>query len=291
MNDITIVDSSEAGTGGEVHWSVELSIDTTAGSTGRIVAFSSSPPDGSVIASDEVGVTYGSVVEATATPPEEGGDVGLEDALWMLTSLDGRSVIEGTQITAEFKDGQLSGSAGCNDYFSSYEVSDSNLSIGAIGMTQMFCAEPEGTMDQESSYLGALESTASFSTPEGQLNLADDGGGTRLVYNAAVIGMITSPSTDPLPENTTVTVQLQDVSLADAPAKVLGEQVIETGGASFPIPYAVTYDPTLIDPRNTYSISVRVEDGGGSLLFINMVAIRVITDDNPSEMEVEIEPV
>ncbi len=70
------------------------------------------------------------------------------------------SVLAGTEITAEFKDGQASGSAGCNSYFASYEVAGESISIGPVGVTRMMCAEPAGVMEQESAYLAALESAA-----------------------------------------------------------------------------------------------------------------------------------
>ena len=67
------------------------------------------------------------------------------------------STIIGTEITAVFaEDGTLSGSAGCNNYTSSYESDDVQIKIGPAASTRMFCAEPEGSMDQESQYLAAL---------------------------------------------------------------------------------------------------------------------------------------
>jgi hypothetical protein len=46
-----------------------------------------------------------------------------------------------------------------------------------------------------------------------------------------------------LPPNAVMTVRIEDGSKADAPAEVIGEQVIETKGAQVPIPFAVSYDP------------------------------------------------
>ena len=70
---------------------------------------------------------------------------------------------------------------------------------------------------------------------------------------------------------------------ADAPATVIGEQVIETNGAQVPIPYSVSYDPSVIDERHTYTMSARITDGDGNLLWINDTAIPVITQGNPTE--------
>lgn len=70
-----------------------------------------------------------------------------------------------------------------------------------------------------------------------------------------------------LPPNTTVLVQLVDISLADAPAQVLAEDRI-TGATGSPIPYRLRFDQTLIKPRRTYALQARISDGD-RLLFIN----------------------
>jgi heat shock protein HslJ len=74
------------------------------------------------------------------------------------------SVIIDTEITAVFgEDGTLSGSAGCNNYTAAYEADDDgNISIGPAAATQMMCSEPEGIMEQESQYLAALETAATY---------------------------------------------------------------------------------------------------------------------------------
>lgn len=109
---------------------------------------------------------------------------------------------------------------------------------------------------------------------------------------AAVTGEVTYRQRIALPEDAVVTVQLQDVSLADAPAEVLGEQVIETDGKQVPIPYEVEYDEEDIIENHTYSMSARITDGGGNLLFISDTVVPVITNDNPtSDVEIVVVPV
>lgn len=70
-----------------------------------------------------------------------------------------------------------------------------------------------------------------------------------------------------LPPNTTVLVQLVDISLADAPAQVIAEDRI-TGATGSPIPYRLRFDITKIKPRRTYALQARISDGD-RLLFIN----------------------
>jgi len=106
---------------------------------------------------------------------------------------------------------------------------------------------------------------------------------------AVVKGTIRAPEPAELPAGATVNVQLQNTSRADAPAIVLGEQIIQNP-AQFPIPFEVTYEPKQIDERNVYSMRVRIE-AEGRLIFINTTAHHVITRGNPTELEVMVEKV
>lgn len=144
-------------------------------------------------------------------------------------------------------------------------------------------------MEQENQYLTLLGSAATYTIEAGQLKVSDGSGQAVLVYNAAVIGTVNTAQPTEIPAGTT-TIQVQDVSRADAPAIVIGEQVI-TGPTAFPFPFEVVYNPEDIDPRFTYAIGVRITDGAGSLLFTNTSAYNVITHDNPSVVEVLVEPV
>ncbi|MEZ4613242.1 MAG: META domain-containing protein [Caldilineaceae bacterium] len=72
-------------------------------------------------------------------------------------------VLTGTEITANFgTDGTLSGNAGCNQYFAGFTVDGDALTIDMPGSTMRFCAEPPGVMEQESEYLAALATVATF---------------------------------------------------------------------------------------------------------------------------------
>ena len=105
--------------------------------------------------------------------------------------------------------------------------------------------------------------------------------------DASVTGTVIYRERIALPDDAVVTVLLQDVSKQDVKAAVMGEQVIKTEGKQVPIDYAVPYDEDAIDERFTYSVSARIEDGAGKLLFISDTVIPVITRDNPTE-DVEI---
>ncbi len=88
------------------------------------------------------------------------------DVLWVLLGYGDAAaptVVErNTLITLVFTpDGSLNGSSGCNNYSSTYEVApDGTLTIASpFAVTMMHC--PSG-MEQETAYLGALESAQSL---------------------------------------------------------------------------------------------------------------------------------
>ncbi|MFN2165093.1 MAG: META domain-containing protein, partial [Anaerolineae bacterium] len=92
----------------------------------------------------------------------------LAETVWDVISYNnGREavvgVMDGTEISASFgADGQVSGNAGCNQYSASYSVDGNAIEIGPAATTFMFCAEPTGVMEQESEYLAALASAATY---------------------------------------------------------------------------------------------------------------------------------
>ena len=109
---------------------------------------------------------------------------------------------------------------------------------------------------------------------------------------ATITGTVTYRQRIALPDDAIITVKLQDVSKADAAATLLGEQIIKTEGQQVPIPYEVTYDELEIDDRLSYSVSARIVDGTGKLLFISDTHTPVITRDNPTEdVEIVVVPV
>jgi putative lipoprotein len=81
--------------------------------------------------------------------------------------------------------------------------------------------------------------------------------------------------------DTVARVTLQDVSLADAPAKKVGEQVIK-GLTKFPIPFEVEYAPAAIPKGHTYAVQVRIETTG-RLDYINDTRAEVVSSGKPSQ--------
>lgn len=86
--------------------------------------------------------------------------------------------------------------------------------------------------------------------------------------DAAITGVIVYGEGAALPAGATLTVELRDVSLADAPSVVMGRQVRAAPGPS-PVEYRVEYRAADIEEWRDYAVSARIESAGGKLLFIN----------------------
>ena len=75
-------------------------------------------------------------------------------------------------VSLDFKDAaSVAGHAGCNGYFGKIEIKGESVVFKQIGLTRMLC-EPE-SMDTESSYMNALNSTRSARIEKGILELRD----------------------------------------------------------------------------------------------------------------------
>ena len=118
--------------------------------------------------------------EEVAPTPEPTVDLApqLVDKLWLLVAFGEAAnpavVEEGTVVIALFaSDGTLSGSAGCNNYTTSYELAGDQLTVASpIASTMMYC---EAGMAQETAFLTALQSAGRIAfTPEGRLEIFYD---------------------------------------------------------------------------------------------------------------------
>ena len=82
------------------------------------------------------------------------------------------SVSAATKLTVAFgNDGNLSGFGGCNSYSATYSATSPKLSIGTVISTRKACLEPKGVMEQESLYLAALHTAATYRIEESKLEL------------------------------------------------------------------------------------------------------------------------
>lgn len=95
---------------------------------------------------------------------------------------------------------------------------------------------------------------------------ADDEGGP-MADSATLRGTVSLTQTGRLPDGSVLTVALEDMSRADAPAVTLAETRIDLTGQQPPIPFAMDYPTAVLDPRTVYSVRARVTLGE-RLLFV-----------------------
>jgi putative lipoprotein len=93
-----------------------------------------------------------------------------------------------------------------------------------------------------------------------------------------------------LPPTAVIQVQLLDVSLADAPDKMLAEEKITLGNRQVPVPFTLKFDPARLDQRHTYSVSARISVDG-ELRFKSDTAYLVLTRGNPNRIDVLVKQV
>jgi heat shock protein HslJ len=168
----TTLEGRDVGTGGEGTWSVELAVPTSGETPGYIAAFSASPEQRDLVASDHVEVIFS-------------GEKTLEGTTWVL-----EKTLPDSEITAEFAgdapsgDGAVSGSSGCNSYTGPYastsEDGQNTIQIGPLASTRMMCEQE--LMEQEGLYLSALESATEYTIEGFSLSISYPGG-TLLFYD------------------------------------------------------------------------------------------------------------
>lgn len=121
----------------------------------------------------------------TGNPPEP-AEMNLDGTRWTLKEYVYEAtswhVLEGTTVTLLFSEGgSISGSAGCNHYFGSYELKGDTITIGQVGQTMMYCMGA-GVMEQESRYLSLLSDAVSVTATNDTLSFADSHGFTILSF-------------------------------------------------------------------------------------------------------------
>lgn len=91
--------------------------------------------------------------------------------------------------------------------------------------------------------------------------------GPSLAAEMVLKGEVTYRERMALPDNAVVSVELADVSLADAPAAVIGKQEISPSG-QVPVHFEIKFDDSVIKPNMTYALQARITVDN-QLWFIN----------------------
>lgn len=97
----------------------------------------------------------------------------------------------------------------------------------------------------------------------------------------SVTGSITYRERMALPPTAQVEIQLADVSLMDAPSKTIAQQSFTADGRQVPFAFSLTVDQRKLDPRGRYSVSARITDASGKLMFITDTHNGVTFDGRP----------
>ena len=110
------------------------------------------------------------------------------DQEWILELIaengQGKKPVVDTEVTLRFLAEKLTGSAGCNGYFASYQTGDDlQLSITDIASTEMWCLQPEGIMEQETKFLQWLDEANSYRINDDQLTLYGNDRQQNLVFH------------------------------------------------------------------------------------------------------------
>jgi heat shock protein HslJ len=102
----------------------------------------------------------------------------LDGTVWTLLELDhGQPAVADSGVTIGFRNGQIAGFGGCNNYGSSFSLSDINpfdAAVRPIAATQKSCPDPVGS--QETAYFNALGNVSRWGYVFGKLALYYAGG-------------------------------------------------------------------------------------------------------------------
>jgi heat shock protein HslJ len=101
-------------------------------------------------------------------------DARLDTDVWTLSELNKEPLLPNTAITLQFKEGELAGFAGCNEYSGEYTAVDNGdgtytISIDKLETTRLSC--PRDIMEQEEHYLTILEEATLATIKENELIL------------------------------------------------------------------------------------------------------------------------
>lgn len=235
------------------------------------------------------------VMAQEATEMPETGTPSLVGSTWQWVHFgSGAEAFDVTSpdYTVRFTEaGRLHVQADCNVGNGHYTVEGSTITMSDMATTLALC--PPESLSQD--FLQALGRVAVFSfTEDGELLLEAplDSGTLVFVAQPQVTGTVSYLLRIALTPGMVIRVQVQDVTLADAPTIIVGEQVIVTDGEQVPIAFAVPYSAADIEEGHRYSLSARITDADGRLRFISDTLVPVITDGAPvSDVELVLVPV
>jgi putative lipoprotein len=111
----------------------------------------------------------------------------------------------------------------------------------------------------------------------------------RMKRASTITGTVSYQARIALPPGAVITVQLRDVSLQDAPAKLIAEIKVSPEGKQVPIPFSLPYTPANIIPTHTYAVSATIMSVG-KMAFTSTQSYPVITRGAPSKVDIMVQP-
>ena len=90
-----------------------------------------------------------------------------------------------TLLSATFTKANVSGFAGCNDNNATYTGTPPKISFGPVASMRKACSSPSGVMEQESAYLAALATVASYEMQGTTLEFRTAGGAIAVTMKRA----------------------------------------------------------------------------------------------------------
>jgi uncharacterized lipoprotein YbaY len=237
---------------------------------------------------------HGEPVSAPLPGNQSPPSVPLLDTTWQLVSYGAvanqQAAVADRAATMRLgADGRLSGNSGCNGFGGAYTVTADTITFSEVLSTLIACEEPLNQQERE--IFAALQGTNRYTLNSDMLQIYYNQDASMLTFKAqqpqtaTVTGSVTYRERIALPSSAVVTVQLLDISVQDAPATVLAEQVINANGQQVPFSFSLTYDTSRIMPNGTYSVRATIRDGD-QLLFTTTETYLVITQGNPTNVEI-----
>jgi heat shock protein HslJ len=111
---------------------------------------------------------------ACGTPQLTLEDLGKTE--WKLISVDNRETISGATATLNFYEDSLNGTTGCNVYHAGYTLKGDKITISDMLVTEQYCENPPGLMDQEKLYMEIMGNAVRVLVENSQLMLLTEDG-------------------------------------------------------------------------------------------------------------------
>ncbi|HKE59272.1 MAG TPA: META domain-containing protein [Pyrinomonadaceae bacterium] len=220
---------------------------------------------------------------------------------WRLTEVNGMALnTHNAYLEFDEKTNSFSGNGGCNRIAGSYKVDGARIKFSQGITTQMACIDND-LHKLETNFLNNLNQVSDFQIAGDLLRLtagtqpkltfsADTSASSGAPAAGQITGTVSFRQRIGLTPSAVIQVKLVDVSRAGAASTTIAEQTIRPAGSQVPIPFAIQFDPSRINPRNRYTVQARILENG-RLRFVNSQAYLVLTGGFPTTVNVLVTPV